>query len=415
MSTQLERLGITIHNGYSAEPLRDSPDQVIVGNVMTRGMDATEYLLSNPTQYVSGPQWLGDHVLRQKTVYSVAGTHGKTTTSSMLAWILEDNGMAPGFLIGGVCHHFEQSARLTESDAFVIEADEYDSAFFDKRSKFVHYHSRVVILNNLEFDHADIFENLAAIKKQFHHLVRTIPQDGLLVVNKEDANLQAVLDMGCWTPTVSFGLSKAADYWVKPDPSHPDGFAIMQQDEAVAEIVWDIPGQHNQLNALAAMLAAQHAGVDLQQSATSLAKFQNVKRRMEHIGTAKGVTIYDDFAHHPTAIETTIKGAQTKHPGARVVCVIEPRSNSMRSGAHAAQLPQAVSCANVCFLVYPDWSDWDVSAMKALKKQGVLMVNNTQQVLNQLVNITQSGDVVIFMSNGGFDDVFHTFFEKLSK
>lgn len=414
MSTQLEQLGISICDGYADAPLRGGVDQIIVGNVMTRGMEATEYLLSNQTPYVSGPQWLGEQVLRNKTVYSVSGTHGKTTTSSMLAWILEDNGINPGFLIGGVCHHFDQSARITESEAFVIEADEYDSAFFDKRSKFVHYHSNVVIVNNLEYDHADIFEDLNAIKKQFHHLVRTIPKDGLLVVNHDDPNVQAVLEMGCWTPTVSFGRNDSADYWVKAVPDNTASFAIMHGSEEQARINWDIPGVHNQLNALAAMLAARAAGVNLAQSADSLSRFQNVKRRMECIGTAKGVTIYDDFAHHPTAIETTIRGAQVKHPGARVISVIEPRSNSMRSGAHAALLPQAVASADVCFMVYPEWNDWDQDALKALREQGVHQVRNTEVVLARLLDITRSGDVVVFMSNGGFNDVFHTFFEKLS-
>ena len=348
MSDQLDQLGIEVHQGYDAKPLQAAGlVQVIVGNVMTRGMPATEHLLEASLSYVSGPGWLGEQVLRHKQVYSVAGTHGKTTTASMLAWILEDNGMDPGFLIGGVCHHFPQSARLTDSHSFVLEADEYDSAFFDKRSKFVHYHSDVVILNNLEFDHADIFKDLEAIKSQFHHLVRIIPQNGKIVVNGDDKNLQAVLAMGCWTPVVTFGRNQQSDYWVVTDDKNPRQFSIHHQSgpnksKQIANIVWSITGQHNQLNALAAVLAAKRAGVSIKAAADSLGRFQNVKRRMELIGQAQGIHIYDDFAHHPTAIETTLAGLKAVSSG-RTIAVLEPRSNSMRAGIHAQALPAALS------------------------------------------------------------------------
>ena len=413
MSTQLEQLGIAIHTGYDAEQLSIEPDQVVVGNVMTRGMPVIESLLKKDTSYVSGPQWLGEQVLRHKKVYAVAGTHGKTTTSSMLAWILEDQGINPGFLIGGVCHHFEQSARVTSSDAFVIEADEYDSAFFDKRSKFVHYHSKVVILNNLEFDHADIFENLDAIKKQFHHLIRTVPENGCLVVNNDDDNLKAVLEQGCWTPVVTFGSDSSADYWIQSDDNQPTGFHIMQAENRLATIDWSIPGQHNQLNALAAVLAAKEAGIEVKDAADSLTRFQSVKRRMELIGVAKGVTIYDDFAHHPTAIATTIAGAKAAHPGCRIIVALEPRSNSMRAGAHASALPESLSEADACFLVNDVQYDWNENALTELNNLGVHFVSNTEALLEKLLSTVKHPDVVVFMSNGGFDGVFNTFYQTL--
>ncbi|WP_154222641.1 UDP-N-acetylmuramate:L-alanyl-gamma-D-glutamyl-meso-diaminopimelate ligase [Marinicella rhabdoformis] len=414
MSTQLKKLGIAIHSGYDAEQLSLAPDQVVVGNVMTRGMPVIESLLKSQFSYVSGPQWLGEHVLRHKKVYAVAGTHGKTTTSSMLAWILEDHGINPGFLIGGVCHHFEHSARLTDSDAFVIEADEYDAAFFDKRSKFVHYHGDVVILNNLEFDHADIFENLDAIKKQFHHLVRTVPNNGCLVVNNDDDNLKAVLELGHWTPIVTFGSDNSADYWVQSDDKQATTFHVMQDEQKLATIDWQIPGQHNQLNALAAVLAAREAGIGIKQAADSLTRFQSVKRRMELIGVAQGVTIYDDFAHHPTAIATTIAGAKSAHPGSRVIVVLEPRSNSMRAGAHAQALPASLSQADLCYVVNDEQNNWSTDAICNLNKLGVLFFPDTVRLIEELKCTVMDTDVVVFMSNGGFDGVFTKFYNLMS-
>lgn len=403
MSDQLTQLGIDIHPGYDAEPLLDADlDEVIVGNVMTRGMPAVEYLLEHGTRYVSGPQWLGEQVLRDKRVFAVAGTHGKTTTASMLAWILEDQGIHPGFLIGGVCHHFAQSARVTSSEAFVIEADEYDSAFFDKRSKFVHYHSDVVILNNLEFDHADIFPDLAAIKTQFHHLVRTIPANGQIVVNGDDENLAAVLAKGCWTPVVSFGTDEKSDYWIQTDASEPRAFSIHHASGELVQIQWQITGKHNQLNALAAMLAARQAGVSLQDSAQSLARFQNVKRRMELVGEAQGIHIYDDFAHHPTAIATTLAGLKAVSTG-RTIAVLEPRSNSMRAGVHAQALPTALSgCDHAYVMIYPDM-DWDV-AIKAELSAQCTVLSSVDELLSRLPQELHAGDHVVFMSNGSFAD-----------
>ncbi len=403
MSDQLARLGVTIHQGYDAKPLQQKDlEQVVVGNVMTRGMEAIEHLLQNSIPYTSGPQWLGEQVLRQKQVYAVAGTHGKTTTASMLAWILEDQGVNPGFLIGGVCHHFPQSARVTDSKAFVIEADEYDSAFFDKRSKFVHYHSDVVILNNLEFDHADIFTDLVAIKTQFHHLIRTIPHNGQIVVNGDDNNLSDVLAMGCWTPVISFGSDDQSDYWVVTDANNARQFSIHDQTGQLAQITWYITGKHNQLNALAAILAAVSAGVVIEQAADSISRFQNVKRRMELIGTINEITIYDDFAHHPTAIETTLAGLKAVSQG-RTIAVLEPRSNSMRSGVHAQALPAALSgCDQAYVMIYPEM-DWDEDIKQKLAETYTVLTS-VDDLLTSLQQELKSGDEVVFMSNGSFDN-----------
>ncbi len=403
MSEQLEQLGIELHRGYDVQPLlAPDLDQVIVGNVMTRGMPAVEHLLEHDLSYVSGPQWLGEQVLRHKQVFAVAGTHGKTTTSSMLAWILADQGLDPGFLIGGVCHHFPQSARVTDSQAFVIEADEYDSAFFDKRSKFVHYHSDVVILNNLEFDHADIFKDLDAIKTQFHHLVRTLPQNGQIIVNHEDPNLQEVLAMGCWTPVVSFGRSEQADYWLQSSGSDPRHFAVHDASGELAKVNWSITGEHNQLNALAAMLAARQAGVPITAAAESIVRFQNVKRRMELVGTINDIHIYDDFAHHPTAITTTLAGLNAVSQG-RTIAVLEPRSNSMRAGAHAQALPAALAgCDQAYVMIYPDL-DWDETIKQQLAADCVVL-DSVEALLTRLVADLLPSDQVVFMSNGSFDD-----------
>src|SRR5690554_2607481 len=365
MSTQLAALDVTVFENYTITPLESRPELVLVGNVMSRGMAPVEYLLNSDLRYVSGPRWLGEEILRQKKVYSVAGTHGKTTTASMLAWILSDQGINPGFLIGGVSPHFETSAKITDSEHFVIEADEYDSAFFDKRAKFVHYHSDVVILNNLEYDHADIYPDLTAIQKQFHHLIRTVPGNGEIIVNADDAHLKTVLDMGCWTDLVSFGSGPHADFWVMPLGDNPSHFSIQNSTDQLAEVRWDISGKHNQLNALAAILAATRAGVSITAAADSLCRYDNVKRRMELVGESNGVRVFDDFAHHPTAIETTLAGRRP-HVQGRLIAVIEPRSNSMRAGVHARQLPKALQAADQAYvMVYPDMQ-WDELVLEKL-------------------------------------------------
>ncbi|HEY5718344.1 MAG TPA: UDP-N-acetylmuramate:L-alanyl-gamma-D-glutamyl-meso-diaminopimelate ligase, partial [Motiliproteus sp.] len=331
MSTQLREQGIELLEGYRVEHLNPAPDLVVIGNALSRGNPCVEYVLDHNIPYTSGPEWLARELLQERWVLAVAGTHGKTTTSSMLAWVLEHAGMAPGFLIGGVPGNFGVSARLGETPFFVVEADEYDTAFFDKRSKFVHYHPRTAILNNLEFDHADIFDNLAAIERQFHHLVRTVPASGQLVVAAGDANLKRVLGQGCWTPVVHFGgegEAPAASGWqarlLRDDGSE---FEVWLDGEAVATVSWDQSGQHSVMNGLAAMAAARHVGVVPSLAAEALSRFQGVKRRMEKVGEAAGLTIYDDFAHHPTAIATTLAGVRARLGEAPLLAVIEPRSN----------------------------------------------------------------------------------------
>ncbi|MCF6299827.1 MAG: UDP-N-acetylmuramate:L-alanyl-gamma-D-glutamyl-meso-diaminopimelate ligase [Proteobacteria bacterium] len=403
MSTQLEELGITMYQGYDDLVLQEQFDQVVVGNVMTRGMPVIESLLESSKNYVSGPEWLGEQVLQHKRVYAIAGTHGKTTTSSMLAWIMQDNGLEPGFLIGGVCLHFKKSARINGSESFVIEADEYDSAFFDKRSKFIHYHPNVLVLNNLEFDHADIFKDLDAIKTQFHHLIQTIPQNARIIFNNDEANLKDVLHRGCWTPCTSFGTDSTADYWIKTSQQDARSFSVYQQAQKIAEINWKITGIHNQLNALAAILAAQEAGITIKQAAKSLEKFKNVKRRMELICDVNQIKIYDDFAHHPTAIKTTLEGLR-KTTTNRIIAVLEPRSNSMRTGFHAALLPESLKAADISFvMVYPEM-DWDIGTLKKLNTENIQTIASVDALLDNLSNSLKPNDQVVFMSNGGFEN-----------
>ena len=402
MSTQLEAMAIPVHEGYETTPLLNNPDLVLVGNVMTRGKEAVEYMLNQGLDYESGPAWLGQEVLKKKQVYSVAGTHGKTTTASMLAWILSDQGIDPGFLIGGVSPHFDSSARLTDSEHFVIEADEYDSAFFDKRAKFVHYHSDVLILNNLEYDHADIYPDLTAIQKQFHHLIRTVPGNGEIIVNADDPHLKTVLDMGCWTDLVSFGSGPHADFWVMPLGDNPSHFSIQNSTDQLAEVRWNVSGKHNQFNALAAILASTRAGVSIAAAADSLCRYENVKRRMELVGESQGVRVFDDFAHHPTAIETTLSGRRP-HVHGRLIAVVEPRSNSMRAGVHARQLPKSLSAADQAFvMVYPD-RQWDELVLEKLKQKATI-VDSVKALVAQISDLVQSGDEVICMSNGGFEN-----------
>jgi len=426
MSTQLHNLGIHMHQGFDDSVLQNKYDEIVVGNVMTRGMPVIETLLASSQHFSSGPQWLGEHLLRHKKVFAVAGTHGKTTTSSMLAWILQDNQQAPGFLIGGVAENFGISARNTSSESFVIEADEYDSAFFDKRSKFVHYHADVAVLNNLEFDHADIFKDLEAIKTQFHHFVRTIPATGTLVVNNEDENLQEVLKMGCWTPVIRFGLNDNADIWAQAIQADCSEFDIYYKNKKQASIHWDLTGQHNMLNGIAAMAAAMQQKVPLQNSARSLCDFKGIKRRMEFIGRVNAIEIYDDFAHHPTAIATTIEGLKNKSKEQTLIVVFEPRSNSMRAGAHAKALPASLQSANHAFVMnYADLK-WQEGRIEALQQQGIQTVDSVDKLMQELVNLCskntagkQAGDkqaiTVVFMSNGSFDDAPRRFFHVLQE
>lgn len=420
MSTQLEAQGIQLIEGFAADQTKLNPDIYVIGNVVTRGNPLMEAILNQGLPYISGPQWLAENVLQGKWVLAVAGTHGKTTTSSMLAWILEYAGLAPGFLIGGVPENFAVSARLPQapkqdsksiSPFFVIEADEYDTAFFDKRSKFVHYHPRTAILNNLEYDHADIFEDLAAIEKQFHHLVRTVPQQGLVVRNGKEASLQRVIDKGCWTPVEQFGTD--AD-WQAANANGDGHFDVLYQGQLQGRVTWDLLGEHNRMNALACIAAARHAGVAVVTSIEALGAFKNVKRRMETKGIVNNITVYDDFAHHPTAIETTVAGLRAKVGSARILAVLEPRSNTMKLGVMKDALPASLAQADVVFC-YGANLGWDAAeALKPIAHKSHTFDDLTQLV-NAIASIAQTGDHILVMSNGGFGGVHQKILDALKR
>jgi UDP-N-acetylmuramate: L-alanyl-gamma-D-glutamyl-meso-diaminopimelate ligase len=417
MSTQLEALGIGLMSGYAAEhlqPGRDhaKPDLVVVGNAMTRGNPAVEYMLDARLRYISGPQWLGETVLAERDVLAVAGTHGKTTTTSLLAHLLESAGMAPGFLVGGVPGNFGVSARLGQGKPFVIEADEYDTAFFDKRSKFVHYRPRIAILNNLEYDHADIFPDVAAIQRQFHHLVRTVPGNGRLIVNAHDERLAEVLAMGCWTPVETFGIG-CGDWQATLVEADGSAFAVHRAGNLVGEVRWSLLGNHSVMNALAALAAAAAVGADPQALLPAFAGFESVKRRMELVGEVNGVHVYDDFAHHPTAIATTLAGLRAKVGEARILVALEPRSNSMRQGAHAAALAPSLADADaVVFLHRPELS-WDAGRVTAALGGRGTTAPTVDALIAALRAQARPGDQVIFMSNGGFEAAPRRFVESL--
>ncbi|HEY6280868.1 MAG TPA: UDP-N-acetylmuramate:L-alanyl-gamma-D-glutamyl-meso-diaminopimelate ligase [Burkholderiales bacterium] len=399
MSTQLEKQNIALTEGFSADQVKLKPDVFVIGNVVPRGNPLIEEILNRGLPNISGPQWLADNTLRDKWVLAVAGTHGKTTTASMLAWILEHAGLKPGFLIGGVPENFGISARLSDTEFFVIEADEYDTAFFDKRSKFVHYRSRTTLLNNLEFDHADIFPDLAAIETQFHHLVRTLPSNGLIIANGRDANLQRVLQRGCWTSVEYFGVDEG---W---QAKGADGsFVISDKGKIMGTLKWSLLGEHNRMNALAALLAARHAGVPVDNGIAALGEFSSVKRRMEVRGVVKGITVYDDFAHHPTAIRTTLEGLRDKVNSARIIAVLEPRSNTMKMGVMKDALAESLASADQIFC-YTANLGWDAKA--ALKPLGgrVHTFDDLQQLISAVVNSASPGDHVLIMSNGGFGGI----------
>ncbi|HEV7631350.1 MAG TPA: UDP-N-acetylmuramate:L-alanyl-gamma-D-glutamyl-meso-diaminopimelate ligase [Steroidobacteraceae bacterium] len=405
MSTQLAALGIEVTEGFEAGQLDPAPDVVVVGNVMSRGRPVVEALLDRGIAYASGPEWLARTVLLDRWVLAVAGTHGKTTTTSMLAHILDDAGLAPGFLIGGVPGNFDVSARLGTSPFFVIEADEYDTAFFDKRAKFVHYRPRTLILNNLEFDHADIYPDLAAIKRQFHHLVCTVPGGGRIVCNAADENLRAVLAMGCWTPREGFARDAGEGVnWSSraPDGSDYSSFDVMLDGESQGTANWSQLGGHNVDNALAAIAAARHAGVPVAQSLAALTRFKGVRRRMELAGVAAGVSVYDDFAHHPTAIATTIDGLRRRIGKARLVAVLEPRSNTMKLGVHSATLAPSLRGADDVYLYAPADLGWDAGAVTRDLGQRAHTVATMDDLLARLAGTLRAGDHVLIMSNGGF-------------
>jgi len=404
MSTQLEAQGIELIEGFGVEQLDLQPDVFVIGNVVSRGNPLMEEILNRNLPYISGPQWLAQTILQDKWVLAVAGTHGKTTTSAMLAWVLEYAGLSPGFLIGGVPENFGISARLTESPFFVIEADEYDTAFFDKRSKFVHYHPRTAILNNLEYDHADIFADLAAIETQFHHLVRTVPGNGLIVCNGREASLGRVLQRGCWTPVEGFGTD---DGW-----QLDAGNRVTLRGESQGTLNWELLGEHNRQNALATLAAARHAGVPIAQGLTALSEFKNVKRRMEVRGVANGITVYDDFAHHPTAIDTTVAGLRHKIGKARILAVLEPRSNTMKLGVMKEALPGSLKDADLVFC-YAGNLGWDVLGALAPLGSKAVVEEDLGALIAKITAAARPGDHILVMSNGGFGGIHEKLLKQL--
>jgi UDP-N-acetylmuramate: L-alanyl-gamma-D-glutamyl-meso-diaminopimelate ligase len=407
MSTQLAAQGIDLVEGWGADQAALKPDVFVIGNVVTRGNPLMEEILERGFPYISGPQWLRENVLAGKWVVAVAGTHGKTTVAAMVAWILEHAGLEPGFLIGGVPENFDVSARLTPSRFFVVEADEYDTAFFDKRSKFLHYPARTTVLNNLEFDHADIFPDLAAIETQFHHFVRTLPAGGLLVASGGDEALDRVLARGCYTPVERFGT---AGGW-NAGALHADGFDVRWKGEKLGRITWMLTGTHNQANALAALAAARHCGVAPAQAIAALGAFEGVKRRMEVRGVVNGITVYDDFAHHPTAIATTLEGLRSKVNRERILAVIEPRSHTMKLGMMKDRLAGSLAAADRVYC-YSAGLNWDAAA--ALGPRAVVC-DDLQRLVEQLAGEARRGDHVLVMSNGGFGGIHEKLLARLAQ
>jgi len=406
MSIQLEQAGIELHQGFDAEQLPADCDMFIVGNAITRGNPQFEAILERGLRYTSGPQWLYEAVLHQRWVLAVAGTHGKTTVSSMLAWILEDAGLKPGYLIGGICQNFSQSARLGSDPFFVIEADEYDSALFDKRSKFIHYHPRTLILNNLEFDHGDIFSDLAAIQQQFHHLVRTLPESALVIVNQDDEALAEVMGMGCWSQQTSLSAVDAkADFFL-------DAQGRLHQGSNNYPLELSQRGQFNALNASAAIIAARHAGVAIETSLAAMRKFVGVKRRQEVIAEINGITIVDDFAHHPTAISLTLNALKGNTTG-RLIALLDIRSNTMKMGMHRAELGRSLAAADLVLLCENPDLDWDIAEIAESTATIVEIKTGSQQMIDYLLQICEPGDQIVIMSNGGFEDIHRRLIQAL--
>lgn len=415
MSTQLRAAGIILEEGYHPQHLQPAPDCVVVGNAMTRGNPAVEYMLNAGLAYTSGPQWLADNLLADKWVLAVSGTHGKTTTASMLAWLLEYAGLQPGFLIGGVPANFGVSARLGETPFFVVEADEYDTAFFDKRSKFVHYRPRTVTINNLEFDHADIFDDLAMIQRQFHHLLRCVPGEGLVVHAAGSPAVEQVLAMGCWSARESFRVGPGADASWRGRLLADDGsaFAIQPPDNSSVEIKWSYCGRHNVENAIAAMAAARHVGVSPVLAAEALAEFTGVKRRLELLGCVAGVEVFDDFAHHPTAIATTLQGLRARSGSGRVMALIEPRSNTMRMGEHRDQLAAATAAADNVYWYQPSGMDWSLEELVERSPVPAAVFDDIDAMVRRVATDSRSGDRVVIMSNGGFAGIHQKLLHQL--
>jgi len=408
MSTQLKDLGIDIHEGVDAEQLAIDPDSVVVGNVMSRGVDVVEAMLNKDCRYTSGPQWLAENVLHDRHVLAVAGTHGKTTTAAMLAWILEDAGLEPGFLIGGIPANFGESARFGNSRYFVVEADEYDTAFFDKRAKFVHYRPRTLILNNLEFDHADIYKDMDAIHWQFHQLLRMVPGDGQIIANGNDANIKKLIEMGCWTPVQTFGTEDNTDWVARFGDKIERHIGMRSPSGIAAETRWRMGGVHNLENALAAVAAAVSIGVAFDRAVDALSRFAGVKRRMERTATVANIAIYDDFAHHPTAIRKTIASVQHRNPGKRVLVAMEPRSNTMKLGVHNDALAESLQDADLIWMYRPAGMGDGFDASLEPLGHKLSLHRDYDELVSDMSRKVQSGDQVIFMSNGGFGSARQT-------
>jgi len=413
MSTQLEEQGITLMQGYEPTHLKPAPDIVVIGNALSRGNPAVEAVLEQGLRYTSGAQWLLDYVLQDRWVLAVAGTHGKTSTASLLAWLLEDNKLSPGFLIGGIPENFGVSARLGETPFFVVEADEYDTAFFDKRSKFVHYHPRTLILNNLEYDHADIFPNIEAIQTQFHHLLRTVPANGLIISHADDLYLDQTIEKGCWTP-IEYFSGKQTKHW-QAHPVTEDGleFDVFFNSEKVATANWSMLGEHNMKNALAAIAAARHVGVPAELSVESLSGFKGIKRRMEVRGVVNNITVYDDFAHHPTAIKLTLDGLRKNVGKKKIIAILEPRSNTMKMGVHKDTLADSLTLADQVYLYQADNLGWDIQAELKNNTYSMHVFSSTQAIIDKVLAEVNADDHIIIMSNGGFEDIHQRILDAL--
>ncbi len=413
MSTQLSRQGIELMEGYSELHLSNVPDMIVVGNTLSRGNPAVEYMLNQGLPYQSGPQWLSEHVLGKRHVLAVAGTHGKTTTSSMLTWILEVAGRKPGFLIGGVVENFGISARIGDSNLFVVEADEYDTAFFDKRSKFIHYHPRTVIINNIEFDHADIFGDIADIRREFHHMVRIVPELGQIVRLANDKDIDEVIRLGCWSDIVSFGAD-GGQWSLEARQDDYSNFQVHFEDKLLAEVNWSLIGKHNAENALAAIAAASHVGVDAELSCEALTDFKSVKRRLELLGSVRGISIYDDFAHHPTAINATLAAMSSKLSGeGRIIAVLEPRSNTMLMGVHKETLGAALDLADIVVVYEPAGLAWNIRESMVSLGNKCSVFNEIEEIIVFLLATARAGDEIVIMSNGGFQEIHQKLLHKL--
>lgn len=415
MSTQLEAQGIVLMDGYKASHLKNNYDVIVVGNTVSRGNPAVEYMLDARLPYQSGPQWLSQNLLGSRHVLAVSGTHGKTTTSSMLAWILDSAGKNPGFLIGGVAENFGVSARCGESDYFVVEADEYDTAFFDKRSKFIHYQPRTLIINNIEFDHADIFDSLADIRRQFHHLVRIVPANGLILRHAGDKEIDLVLEQGCWTQVSNFAAENT-QWSVSPVLADYSEFEVVFENSLKTRVAWDLIGKHNAENAIAAIAAAANVGVCVEQASVALGNFKSVKRRLQVLGMESGVTVYDDFAHHPTAIRATLEALRAKTgENSRIIVVLEPRSNTMKMGVHRDALAGSLNLADVVFLFEPPDLAWDLENSMSNSSIDCRIFNDIDPLLAGLIEQSRDGDHIIVMSNGGFHGIHDKILNELAQ